>query len=71
MQINVNKFLMHKHKEIQIDIQKEIIDVDYSKTDTIMEDLITKVIAYMNNVPAELVRASIMKAYIFAKEAHH
>ncbi|EKE28761.1 MAG: hypothetical protein ACD_3C00018G0010 [uncultured bacterium (gcode 4)] len=62
---------MHKHKEVEKEIAKEIIDVDYSKTDIIIDDLILKVTEYMNNVPATLVRDSILKAYIFAKEAHH
>jgi hypothetical protein len=51
--------------------KEEVIEVDYSKTDEIINDIIVSVIEYMKNVPEDLIRKSIMKAYIFAKEAHH
>jgi (p)ppGpp synthase/HD superfamily hydrolase len=51
--------------------QEEIIEVDYTKTDAIIEEIIDRVVEYMKNVPADLVRQSIIKAYLFAKEAHH
>ena len=48
-----------------------MLEVDYSKIDGIMEDIIDRVCKYMKNVPEELIKHLIMKAYIFAKEAHH
>lgn len=46
-------------------------NINYSKIDSIIDEIIKKVISYMNNVPSELIEKSIYKAYLFAKEAHH
>jgi GTP diphosphokinase / guanosine-3',5'-bis(diphosphate) 3'-diphosphatase len=49
---------------------EEKIQTDYSVTDKLIQEIIRKVVIYMKNVPEKLVSDSIMKAYIFAKEAH-
>jgi len=50
---------------------EEILEVDYSKIDKIVEEMIKEVHSYMINVPEKLVKDNIEKAYFFAKEAHH
>lgn len=47
------------------------IEVDYSKIDLIIEEIIKEVSSYMKNVPIDLINNIIKKAYEYAKEAHH
>ena len=51
--------------------QTQDIEADYSKTDQLISEIIKNVSWYMVNVPEKLVEETIMKAYIFAKDAHH
>lgn len=52
-------------------MSEEIKEVDYTDIDNIIKDIISKVRGYMKNVPRSLIEELIMKAYIYAKEAHH
>lgn len=46
-------------------------EIDYSKIDLIVDEIINTVSMYMKNVSSEIVKIAITKAYIFAKDAHH
>lgn len=46
-------------------------DINYKDEDEKIEEIIRIVSWYMIRVPEKLVRDTIMKAYLFAKEAHH
>lgn len=50
---------------------EENLEVDYSKIDLLIEEIIKDVHSYMGNVSEKLIRDTILKAYIFTKNAHH
>lgn len=50
---------------------KEIQDIDYSSIDKKVDKLIKKVCLYLTNDTQEHIRSEIMKAYLFARDAHH